>query len=161
MPVGVERDSALKDLAERQLREQEEAKLLKALPIEEQLPNLEAFAASVFAKRSLAIIGYGTCSATLLVINKLAVSQVPAPSFILVCQLVSSVVTVRALGAAGGAGATPPPVGPSHCPGVVEAAGTAASACWGGQQVLRLRGRGLQVAACLELPQAPPPWRPG
>jgi hypothetical protein len=47
------------------------------------------------------VLGYGACSATLLVINKLAVSQVPAPGFILVCQMSSSVLAVFAMAALG------------------------------------------------------------
>ncbi len=88
-----------RDAAEKLLREQEEAEQQRAAPVEQQLRALDLSPEK--AKRLGAILGYGTCSATLLVINKLAVSQVPAPSFILVCQLVSSVAAVLALGALG------------------------------------------------------------
>ena len=88
-----------KEQAERLLSAQADADRKKSLSIEDQI--LSELKSSMSAKRVGAIVGYGTCSATLLVINKLAVSQVPAPSFILACQLISSVATVLALGAVG------------------------------------------------------------
>ena len=48
-----------------------------------------------------AIISYACCSATLIVINKVAVSAIPSASFVLVSQFVASVVSVLVMNAMG------------------------------------------------------------
>ena len=48
-----------------------------------------------------AVVGYGACSSIMLVINKLAVHFLPAPSFLLLAQSVSSWVSVKLAGMAG------------------------------------------------------------
>jgi len=52
-------------------------------------------------KYAVAIAGYAACSASLLVINKVAVHGVPAPSFILIMQFAASVSVVLTLSACG------------------------------------------------------------
>jgi GDP-mannose transporter len=49
----------------------------------------------------LIIAYYAACSSTLLVINKVAVHSLPAPAFVLTCQLVFAAVLTRGLGLAG------------------------------------------------------------
>lgn len=48
-----------------------------------------------------AIIGYMSCSALMLLVNKITVNYLPAPSFVLLCQLVSSAVFTRTCGSLG------------------------------------------------------------
>ena len=48
-----------------------------------------------------AVTGYMCCSASLLVCNKVAVTYLPAPSFVLLCQLVATAVAVRTAAALG------------------------------------------------------------
>ena len=48
-----------------------------------------------------AVVGYASCSSIMLVINKLAVHFLPAPSFVLLAQVTSSWVSVRLGGALG------------------------------------------------------------
>jgi solute carrier family 35 protein len=48
-----------------------------------------------------AVVGYGTCSSLMLVINKLAVSFLPAPSFLLLVQCLASWVAVWLAGRCG------------------------------------------------------------
>lgn len=48
-----------------------------------------------------AVTGYMCCSASLLVCNKLAVTYLPAPSFVLLCQLVATALAVKVAQAAG------------------------------------------------------------
>uniref|UniRef100_A0A6U0XPX6 EamA domain-containing protein n=1 Tax=Rhizochromulina marina TaxID=1034831 RepID=A0A6U0XPX6_9STRA len=43
------------------------------------------------------VVAYAFCSASLLVINKVAVNAIPSPSFVLTCQLIASVVAVLGL----------------------------------------------------------------
>ena len=50
---------------------------------------------------SFLILAYSVSSSLLLVINKLAIAAVPAPSFILLCQLSSCALFIRVLAAAG------------------------------------------------------------
>jgi len=47
------------------------------------------------------IAAYAFCSASLLVINKVAVSAIPSASFVLICQFAASVAAVLALSALG------------------------------------------------------------
>ena len=42
------------------------------------------------SKMMFAVVGYATCSSLMLVMNKVAVHVLPAPSFVLLCQLFSS-----------------------------------------------------------------------
>ena len=48
-----------------------------------------------------AIAGYMTCSALMLLVNKLAVHHLPAPGFVLLCQLVASAAFTYACGRLG------------------------------------------------------------
>lgn len=48
-----------------------------------------------------AIAGYMTCSALMLLVNKITVNYLPAPSFVLLCQLVSSAFFTKTCGALG------------------------------------------------------------
>ena len=54
-----------------------------------------------------AVIGYGTCSSLMLVVNKLAVHFLPAPSFLLFAQFFSSWVAVKLCGLCGPNGILP------------------------------------------------------
>ena len=56
-----------------------------------QAPGLVAFA----------IIGYATCSSLMLIVNKIAVHVLPAPSFVLLAQLVTSALSVWIAGVFG------------------------------------------------------------
>jgi len=47
------------------------------------------------------IAAYAACSASLLVINKVAVSAIPSASFVLICQFVASVIAVLGLSVGG------------------------------------------------------------
>ena len=46
-----------------------------------------------------AIVGYSLCNSQLLIINKITLAYIPAPCFLLFCQLLASGVAVRALAA--------------------------------------------------------------
>ena len=48
-----------------------------------------------------AIIGYGTCSSLMLIVNKLAVHLLPAPSFVLLLQFFFSWFAVKLCGCCG------------------------------------------------------------
>ena len=48
-----------------------------------------------------AIIGYGTCSSLMLIVNKLAVHLLPAPSFVLLMQFFASWFAVKLVGCSG------------------------------------------------------------
>ena len=64
-------------------------------------PPTQAKETAAASSTLVAMLGYAACSATLLVCNKVAVSVVPAPSFILLCQFCSSTFTCCVLSAAG------------------------------------------------------------
>lgn len=49
----------------------------------------------------IAIMGYMACSSLMLIVNKLAVHHLPAPSFVLLSQLLASALVCRGLGIAG------------------------------------------------------------
>jgi solute carrier family 35 protein len=53
------------------------------------------------AKTTLAIVGYGACSSLMLVVNKVCVHLLPAPSFVLLAQFFCSWFAVKACGMAG------------------------------------------------------------
>ena len=53
------------------------------------------------AKEVFAILGYGTCSSLMLIMNKVAVHLLPAPSLVLLCQFVASWVAVKLCGLCG------------------------------------------------------------
>jgi len=53
------------------------------------------------AAATIAVLGYMLCSSLMLIVNKLAVHHLPAPSFVLLSQLVASAVACRALGLMG------------------------------------------------------------
>ena len=53
------------------------------------------------ASTTFAVVGYATCSSIMLVVNKLCVHFLPAPSFVLLAQVTSSWVAVRLAGAVG------------------------------------------------------------
>ena len=53
------------------------------------------------ATAAFAVIGYATCSSIMLVINKVAVHYLPAPSFVLLAQVMSSWIAVKAVGCTG------------------------------------------------------------
>ncbi|KAH9256660.1 hypothetical protein BASA81_005164 [Batrachochytrium salamandrivorans] len=50
---------------------------------------------------TVAVLGYMLCSSLMLIVNKLAVHHLPAPSFVLLTQLIASAVACRALGLLG------------------------------------------------------------
>ena len=50
---------------------------------------------------AFAVLGYGTCSSLMLVVNKLAVHFLPAPSFLLFMQFFTSWVAVKLCGMCG------------------------------------------------------------
>jgi len=50
---------------------------------------------------SFAVVGYGICSSLMLVVNKLAVHYLPAPSFVLLTQFFASWFVVKAFGQCG------------------------------------------------------------
>ena len=50
---------------------------------------------------------YSLCSSMLLILNKVAVTYIPAPSFILVCQLASCAAFVKTMAATGSVEAEP------------------------------------------------------
>ena len=77
--------SALKSEKEQQQQTQEEKK--------EQ--------AQLYAKISFGIAAYATCSSMMLIINKLAVTFLPAPSVVLFCQLLTSAVAIKMMSEAG------------------------------------------------------------
>ena len=53
------------------------------------------------AGKASAVIGYATCSSIMLIVNKLAVHYLPAPSFVLLAQVTSSWIAVKAVGCTG------------------------------------------------------------
>ena len=53
------------------------------------------------ATTTFAVLGYAGCSSIMLVINKLCVHMLPAPSFVLLAQVTASWVAVRLAGATG------------------------------------------------------------
>ena len=53
------------------------------------------------SKMMFAVVGYATCSSLMLVMNKVAVHVLPAPSFVLLCQLFSSWAAVKLVGCCG------------------------------------------------------------
>ena len=53
------------------------------------------------ASTAFAVVGYATCSSIMLVINKLAVHYLPAPSFVLLAQVTASWVAVKLAGCTG------------------------------------------------------------
>ena len=53
------------------------------------------------ASTAFAVMGYATCSSIMLVINKLAVHYLPAPSFVLLAQVTSSWLAVKLVGCTG------------------------------------------------------------
>lgn len=54
-----------------------------------------------FVKTWFAVLGYGTCSSLMLVVNKLAVHHLPAPSFVLLAQFFCSWFAVKVCGMCG------------------------------------------------------------
>lgn len=50
---------------------------------------------------TFAVVGYGTCSSLMLIINKVAVNLLPAPSFVLLLQFFCSWFAVKAVGLCG------------------------------------------------------------
>jgi hypothetical protein len=48
-----------------------------------------------YAKIAFAIAAYATCSSMMLIINKLAVTFLPAPSVVLFAQLLTSAVAIK------------------------------------------------------------------
>ena len=52
-------------------------------------------------KLAFAVIGYGACSSLMLIINKVAVNLLPAPSFVLLMQFFSSWFAVKLCGLCG------------------------------------------------------------
>ena len=52
-------------------------------------------AAALYAKIVFGIIAYASCSSMMLIINKLAVTFLPAPSVVLFCQLLTSAVAIK------------------------------------------------------------------
>ena len=61
----------------------------------------DAKKAALGAQALFAILGYMTCSALMLLVNKLAVHYLPAPSFVLLCQLATSALVCWFLGKMG------------------------------------------------------------
>ena len=53
------------------------------------------------AKEAFAILGYGTCSSLMLIMNKVAVHLLPAPSLVLLCQFMASWIAVKLCGLCG------------------------------------------------------------
>ena len=53
------------------------------------------------AKITFAIIAYATCSSLMLIINKLAITFLPAPSFVLLAQLIFAALAIRGMSRAG------------------------------------------------------------
>ena len=53
------------------------------------------------AATTFAIVGYGACSSLMLVVNKVAVHLLPAPSFVLLAQFFCSWFAVKACGVCG------------------------------------------------------------
>ena len=53
------------------------------------------------AKEAFALLGYATCSSLMLVMNKVAVHVLPAPSFVLLMQFLASWLVVKACGLCG------------------------------------------------------------
>ena len=49
----------------------------------------------------LIIIYYAACSSTMLIINKVAIHHLPAPAFLLLCQLMASAIAVKSADALG------------------------------------------------------------
>ena len=62
-----------------------------------EVQEAKAVAKRPYAKLSLAVAGYSICSSLMLVINKLAITFVPAPSFVLFIQLLFAAVTIRGM----------------------------------------------------------------
>ena len=60
------------------------------------MPHLREAAVTWFA-----VIGYGTCSSLMLIVNKLAVHLLPAPSFVLLLQFFFSWFAVKVVGFGG------------------------------------------------------------
>jgi len=54
-------------------------------------------AAALYAKIVFGIVAYASCSSMMLIINKLAVTFLPAPSVVLFCQLLTSAVAIKAM----------------------------------------------------------------
>mmetsp|Transcript_31562 Transcript_31562/g.50640 ORF Transcript_31562/g.50640 Transcript_31562/m.50640 type:complete len:315 (-) Transcript_31562:263-1207(-) len=54
-----------------------------------------------YAKIAFAIAAYATCSSMMLIINKLAVTFLPAPSVVLFAQLLTSAVAIKGMSSAG------------------------------------------------------------
>ena len=54
-------------------------------------------AAATYAKIVFGIVAYASCSSTMLIINKVAVTFLPAPSVVLFCQLLTSAVAIKAM----------------------------------------------------------------
>ena len=48
-----------------------------------------------------AVLGYATCSSLMLVVNKVCVHMLPAPSFVLLMQVSSAWISVKACGLMG------------------------------------------------------------
>ena len=53
------------------------------------------------AKEAFALLGYATCSSLMLVMNKVAVHVLPAPSFVLLMQFLASWLAVKVCGLCG------------------------------------------------------------
>ena len=60
-----------------------------------------AAAAAMVAKEVFAILGYATCSSLMLIMNKVAVHVLPAPSFVLLMQFFASWFAVKLCGMCG------------------------------------------------------------
>ena len=60
-----------------------------------------AMSTSSLCGNAFAVIGYGMCSSLMLVVNKLAVHYLPAPSFVLLIQFFASWFVVKAFGVCG------------------------------------------------------------
>ena len=54
-------------------------------------------AAATYAKIVFGIVAYASCSSMMLIINKVAVTFLPAPSVVLFCQLLTSAVAIKAM----------------------------------------------------------------
>lgn len=64
-------------------------------------PNSKQPAKVAAAAATVAVLGYMLCSSLMLIVNKLAVHHLPAPSTVLLSQLVASAAACRVLGLAG------------------------------------------------------------
>ncbi len=64
-------------------------------------PHTKANASPGTATTFAAVAGYMTCSALMLIVNKLAVTHLPIASFVLLCQVMSSAIAMWVLGLLG------------------------------------------------------------